>query len=175
MTSRHRRCLQICVARTPCESGSGRRRGQLASQEQPTKVNLTDGDARFMKGRQGIIPGYSAQAMASPVKSAAVTRSGLLITATDVVTAPTDYHQLAPKLIEAEAMTGGRSETTLADGGYPTAANLETGDQRGQTLVMSERYGESVRGPYFEARFVYDETTDSYQCPQGKTEVAPEN
>jgi transposase len=141
---------------------------RLASQEQPTKVNLTDGDARFMKGRQGIIPGYNAQAMASPVKAAAATRPGLLITATDVVTAPTDYHQLAPMLSEAEAMTGGRAETTLADGGYHTAANLETGDQRGQTLVMSERYGESVRGPYFKDRFVYDETTDSYQCPEGK-------
>ena len=39
---------------------------RLASQEQPTKVNLTDGDARFMKGQQGIIPGYNPQAMAAP-------------------------------------------------------------------------------------------------------------
>jgi transposase len=142
---------------------------RLASQEQPTKVNFTDGDARFMKGRQGIIPGYNAQAMASPVKAPAITHPGLLITATDVVTAPTDYHQLAPMLNEAEAMTGGRAETTLADGGYHTAANLEAGDQRNQTLVMSERYGESVRGPYFKDRFIYDEATDSYQCPQGQT------
>jgi IS5 family transposase len=141
---------------------------RLASNEQQTKVNLTDGDARFMKGRQGIIPAYNAQAMASPV-NASMAGPGLLITATDVVTAPTDHDQLIPMLNEAEAMTGEQTETTLADGGYHTAANLEAGDERGQTLVMSERYGESVRGPYFKDQFLYDETSDSYQCPEGQT------
>ena len=141
---------------------------RLGNKDGPARVNLTDGDARFMKGRQGIIPGYNAQAMASPLKQPAATRPGLLITAADVVTAPTDHSQLTPMLNEAEAMTSVRVATTLADGGYHTAANIEAGDQRGQTLVMSERYGESVRGPYFKDRFIYDETTDSYRCPEGQ-------
>ncbi len=141
---------------------------RLGTKGDPVRVNLTDGDARLMKGRQGIMPAYNAQAMASPLKESEAPQPGLLITAADVVTAPTDYSQLAPLLDEAEAMTGVRAETTLADGGNHTAANLEAGDQRGQTLVMSERYGESVRGPYFKDRFIYDENTDSYRCPQGQ-------
>ena len=142
---------------------------QLVSQEKQTRVNLTDGDAQLMKGRQGIMPAYNAQAMASPLNEGAARRRGFLITGADVVNAPTDFGQLIPMLEEAEAMTGVRGDTTLADGGYHTGGNLEAGDQRGQTLVMPERYGESVRGPYFKDRFVYEAATDSYRCPQGQT------
>ena len=41
----------------------------LASQERHKRINLTDRDARLMKGRQGIVAGYNAQAMVSPVQS----------------------------------------------------------------------------------------------------------
>ena len=68
----------------------------------------------------------------------------------------------------SEEMTGARVPITLADGGYHTAANLRAGDQRGDVLVMAERYHPGVRGPYFKDRFVYDAATDSYQCPQGQ-------
>ena len=44
---------------------------QLATQEKQTRVNLTDGDARLMKGRQGIMPAYNAQAMVSPLQEGA--------------------------------------------------------------------------------------------------------
>ncbi len=40
---------------------------RLASQEQQKKVNLTDGDARFMKGQQGIIPGYNPRRWLRPL------------------------------------------------------------------------------------------------------------
>ncbi|MCH8898264.1 MAG: hypothetical protein IIC33_08225 [Chloroflexi bacterium] len=54
------------------------------TQDNPlTLVNLTDEDAQLMKGRQGIIPGYNAQAMASPVAQSS--GNGMLITAADVV------------------------------------------------------------------------------------------
>ena len=39
----------------------------LASQQRHKRINLTDRDARLMKGRQGIVAGYNAQAMVSPV------------------------------------------------------------------------------------------------------------
>ena len=35
----------------------------LASQERHKRINLTDRDARLMKGRQGIVAGYNALAM----------------------------------------------------------------------------------------------------------------
>ena len=38
------------------------------SQERPRRINLTDKEARLMKGRQGIMAGYNAQAMVSPIE-----------------------------------------------------------------------------------------------------------
>ena len=35
--------------------------------KRPTRINLTDKDARLMQARQGVVPGYNAQAMVSPL------------------------------------------------------------------------------------------------------------
>jgi len=136
---------------------------QLAETKQK-QVNLTDGDAHLMKGRQGIMPAYNAQAVASPLTSG----DGMLITAADVVDSATDYGQLVPMLEQAEELTGQRVDLTLADGGYHTAANLVAGEQRGQRLVMTERYPKEAQGPYFKDQFHYDANTDSYLCPEGQ-------
>jgi len=42
---------------------------RLAQRRGPAKVNLTDGDAHFVKGRSGIVPGYNAQAVVSPLRA----------------------------------------------------------------------------------------------------------
>ena len=41
----------------------------LGSQKRHKRINLTDADARLMKGRQGIVAGYNAQAMVSPMET----------------------------------------------------------------------------------------------------------
>ena len=138
------------------------------AQEQHRRVNLTDGDAQLMKGRQGIMPAYNAQAMVSPVGTESGERRGMLITAVDVVDDPTDYAQLAPMLEETEEVTGVRGSTVLADAGYHSGANLEAGHERGQTLVIPERPRGGERGVYFKDHFVFDEATDSYRCPEGQ-------
>lgn len=130
-----------------------------------SKINLTDADAQLMKGRSGIIIGYNAQAMGSPLNPGAANGKGTLITAADVANSAADSGQLFPMLEQAEEMTGERSSITLADGGYHTAANLEAGECRGQTLVMSERYHAEVQHPYFKDQFAYNAATDSYLCP----------
>ena len=58
----------------------------LASQERHKRINLTDRDARLMKGRQGIVAGYNAQAMVSPTETVGG-GTGMLVTAVDVVDA----------------------------------------------------------------------------------------
>jgi transposase len=131
------------------------------------QVSLTDEDAQLMKGRDGIITGYNAQAMVSPLIEVVTRKGGMLITAVDVVNTASDTGQLAPMLEKAEEMTEKRVQTTLADGGYHTAANLEAGKNREQILVMTERYQGDLQKPYFKDRFVYDSTTDSYLCPKG--------
>ena len=129
------------------------------------RVNLTDEDAQLMKGRDGIITGYNAQAMVSPLAVKAAKVRGMLITATNVVNTAADSGQLSSMLEQAEELTGERVPITLADGGYHTIANLETGHQRDQTLVMTERYQDTTQGPYFKDQFLYEVETDSYLCP----------
>ena len=125
----------------------------IAQQEKMKRVNLTDEDAQLMKGRSGIITGYNAQAMVSPLNPERSRRTGMLITAVEVVNSASDSGQLVTMLEKAEGITGTRSPVTLADGGYHTVANLEAGEQRRQKLVMSERYHSEVQGPYFKDKF----------------------
>ena len=139
---------------------------RLANETGVVRVNLTDGDTELMKGRNGVLAGYNAQSVVSPVNPAL--GKGMLITAAEVVNKASDSAQLIPMLEMSEEMTGVRVPVTLADGGYHTAANLREGDRRGDTLVMTERYHPGVQGPYFKDRFVHDATTDSYVCPEGQ-------
>ena len=139
---------------------------RLAQDKGQTLVNLTDGDSELMKGRNGVVAGYNAQSVVSPVNQAL--GNGMLITAADVVNNASDSAQLVPMLEMSEEMTGVRVPVTLADGGYHTAANLGEGERRGDTLVMTERYHPGVQGPYFKDRFVYDPATDRYVCPEGQ-------
>jgi len=132
-----------------------------------SKINLTDSDAQLMKARSGIVIGYNAQAMVSPVGMGVAKGSGMLITAADVVNSAADSGQFVPMLKQAEEVTGERSRVTLADGGYHTVANLTAGEYRGQTLVMAERYQAELQDPYFKDQFKYDPATDSYTCPHG--------
>ena len=47
--------------------------------------------------------------------------------------------------------------------------NLEVGEQRGQKLVMPERYKDAAKDPYFKDQFLYQPDTDSYLCPEGQS------
>jgi len=133
-----------------------------------SRVNLTDEDAQLMKGRDGIITGYNAQAMVSPLDQDTAKGNGMLITAAEVANSAADSGQFVPMLEQAEELIGQRVPVTLADGGYHTAASLEAGERRGQLLVMAERYQGEVQAPYFKDQFAYDAATDSYICPHGQ-------
>ena len=130
-------------------------------------INLTDTDARLMKTRQGIVPCYNAQAMVSPTRNDAGA-AGILITAAEVTDDPDDHSQLVTMLWKAEETTGVRSEETLADAGYHSGSNLEEVGATGRRVVMPEAQGRRLEHPYHKDRFSYDETTDSYTCPQGQ-------
>ena len=140
----------------------------LRGQEGLRRINLTDRDARMMKSRYGIVPGYNAQAMVSPVKPDETT-SGVLITAVELVNDPTDYAMLIPMLQRAEEMTEVKAPLTLADAGYHSAASLQGCVDRGQQVVMPESSrGRALDHPYHKDRFTYDPESDTYSCPQGQ-------
>lgn len=128
------------------------------------RINLTDEDAVLMKGRQGIVVGYNAQAMASPLDADKTEVSGFLITAADVTDDPDDHSQLMPMIEKALEMTGERAQLTAADGGYHSGANLEQCEQHKVRVVMPE--SQSLTNPYHKDNFSYDPQTDSFMCPQ---------
>lgn len=141
---------------------------RMAQQERTKKVNWTDEDAQLMKGRKGIITGYNAQTMASPLNPEKAKEKGMLITSIEVVNSASDYGQLGPMPLKTEDLTGQRVPITLADGGYNTVASLEAGLRRGQTLVMAQRNHHGEQNPYFKDNFIFDSQTDIYICPPKK-------
>ncbi len=142
---------------------------QVTAEEGPQRVNLTDEDATLMKGRQGFVAGYNGQAMVSPLKADTAQRTGLLITAAEVVTDPEDHAQLLPMLEAAEELTGQPAGLTLADAGYHSGANLAACAQREQAVLMSEAQKKALKDPYHKDAFAYDAEKDCYTCPKGQT------
>ena len=140
----------------------------LASQESLKHINLTDKDARLMKTRQGIVPSYNGQAMVSPV-TAEGDLNGMLITAVGLVDEPDDHTSFTPMLDQAEETTGSKAPMTLADAGYYSGTNLGDCAGRDQAVAMPESSRRQSRDhPYHKDRFAYDESNDSFKCPQGK-------
>ncbi len=140
----------------------------LASQKRHRRINLTDPEARLMKGRQGIVVGYNAQAMVSSMETDGGATS-MLVTAVDVVDAANDNALLVPMMEQAEETTGTKSQMTLADAGYFAASHLAECDRRGQKVAVSEARQRFLEDPYHKDRFTYDEHNDSFRCPQGQT------
>jgi hypothetical protein len=133
------------------------------------RVNLTDGEARLMPSRRGYVAGYNAQAVVAPLAEDAAGRTGMVITAAEVTAAPDDHAQLLPLLDAAAGTTGVRAATTLADGGYHSAAVLAACRARQQEVLMPEAQRTKLPGPYHKDRFVYAAATDTYTCPAGQT------
>ena len=131
-------------------------------------VNLTDRETRLMKGRQGIVAGYNAQAVVSPLNEKVVGGTGMVITAVEVVNDPDDHAQAVPMLKEAEATTGQKAEASLLDGGYHSGENLEVCEKEGFSVLMPEAQNKALEHPYHKDHFGYDADSDSYSCPQGQ-------
>jgi len=142
---------------------------QVSAEDGPARVNLTDPDARRLKSSGGFVTGYNAQAMVAPL--ALGQGQGMLITATEVVPEGDDHPQLQPMMAQAAANAEPpASVTTLADGGYYSAANLLATEGQ-EVLVPSPQVGKRERNPYHKDHFVHDAVTDTYRCPQGQSLV----
>jgi len=147
---------------------------ELAELGDRSRINLTDADARLMPSRHGFVVGYNCQGVVSPLTTAAAeTPSGMLITAAEVTTDPADQGHLVPMLQDAAGATGQHAEHGLADAGYASCATLTACSEAGIGIVMpADSAGPgaiTIDHPYHRSRFVHDEATDTYQCPEGQT------
>ena len=139
-----------------------------AAEGQRKNINLTDGDTKLMKNRQGLIAGYNLEAVVSPLKVKEIQKGGLFMTAVDVVTQTTDAKQLIPMLEQSEENTGKKADKSLADAGFHSGANLDTCEKREQVIVMPESQERALQHPYHKDKFTYLTDMDSYQCPLGQ-------
>ena len=81
------------------------------------QYNFTDPESRIMKGADGFVQGYNAQASVEPEM--------LLIVGQSVTEAANDKQQLEPMVAAIEQQSGQRPEAILADSGYCSEENLE--------------------------------------------------
>lgn len=91
-----------------------------AKKAKPTdkdQYNFTDPESRIMKGADGFVQGYNAQAAVEPERG--------LIVGQRVTEAANDKEQLQPMVEAIEQQWGERPEAVLADSGYCSEANLE--------------------------------------------------
>jgi transposase len=141
---------------------------QLKEEDRKT-INLTDGETNLMKSRQGIIPAYNLEGAVSPLKVTESKKTGMLITAAEVVQDPADNNQLIPMIDQAKENTGKQTEVSLADAGFHSGPNLRACEQRQQVIVMPESQYKALQKPYHKDKFIFDPNSDSYLCPGGQT------
>jgi transposase len=90
---------------------------KTAAPKQKDQYNFTDPESRIMKGADGFVQAYNAQAVVEPALQ--------LIVGQAVTDAPNDKQQLIPMLQIVEQQSGQRPQAVLADSGYCSEKNLE--------------------------------------------------
>lgn len=102
-------------ARAKAEAeGSDPKQAQPQDKDQ---YNFTDPESRIMRGADGFVQGYNAQAAVEPELQ--------LIVGQTVTDAANDKEQLLPLIATIENQSGQRPEQILADSGYCSEKNLE--------------------------------------------------
>jgi hypothetical protein len=135
---------------------------------------MSDPEARVMKHADGgTAPSYNVQILTEASHS--------LIVDIDVTQSGSDYQQLTPAMERLEQNLKRVPDQVVVDGGYISSDNIVEMSDRRIDLIGPEPRGKSAdanrrksykhRGvsPEYEAtKFVYDEATKTYVCPQGK-------
>ncbi len=136
---------------------------EKGKKEKQSKVNLTDPDTVDFKSRQGSHAGLNVQAVADE-------KNGLLVHV-DVVKQNNDHSQFANQINQANENLSKPCESAVADSGYFVVDDLkEIADQGIDVIVPSQKQasGKEIK-PFDKESFQYNEETNEYVCPEGKT------
>jgi transposase len=109
------------------------------------QYNFTDPESRIMKGADGFVQGYNAQAAVEP--------DFQLIVGQTVTAEANDKEQLLPMLDQVELQSGQRPGEVLADSGYCSEQNLEQLDSETKPERRVDGYiatGRQKHGEYME-------------------------
>ena len=116
-----------------------------------------DPDAKLMKSRDGMIPGYNVQS--------GVDAAYGMIASLEVCDSPADQQQLKPMVDQVEEDIGIAPEKVPADKGYYNPDMIEEVEQDGKTQCAIPAPKSSRDKD--EIEFQYDEEIDEYTCSQG--------
>ena len=128
-------------------------------------ISLTDPDCRLIWGRKGIDPGYKMHA--------AVDSKHSLIVDYKLTNNSPDSHQLSPVALSTKTALGVHELTVCADTGYYDAIDLKTCEDHqieayvSPCLPKAPKRTEVPKPGYFHDDFLYDDRSDTYQCPAG--------
>jgi transposase len=140
-----KRALEEPARQQAEQDGKSKEEAKEAKPEEKAQYNFSDPESRIMKGSDGFVQGYNAQA--------AVESGSQLIVAQAVTQEANDKQQIAPMVKTIEQQAGQRPEQLLADSGYCSDRNLEHLEkQEIDAYVATERqkHGEKktcIRGP----------------------------
>ena len=98
------------------KAGKPRAEVQQAKPADKDQYNFTDPESRLMKGSDGLVQGYNAQAAVEPALQ--------LIVGQSVTPAANDKQQIEPMVQVIEQQSGQRPTGLLADSGYCSEKNL---------------------------------------------------
>ena len=130
-----------------------------AKPKEKDQYNFTDPESRIMKGADGFVQAYNAQA--------AVEADFQLIVGQSVTQATNDKEQLLPMVEKIEEQSGHRPEEILADSGYCSEKNLEGLESKDQPEQQIVGYIATERLKHGE----YKEPCPRGPLPQGATRV----
>jgi len=138
---------------------------EVAVQAAPDKqISLTDPDARSMAttGKDTGLVGYNVQAV--------VDAKHHLIVAHEVTNIGNDRSQLSIMAKQAQAATGVRELTAIADRGYFKGEEILACEAAGVTPIVPKPLtsGAKADGRFGKQDFVYDAGEDVYRCPAGE-------
>jgi len=130
-----------------------------AKPKEKDQYNFTDPESRIMKGADGFVQGYNAQAAVEPDLQ--------FIVGQTVTQATNDKEQLMPMVQVIERQSGQRPEEILADSGYCSEKNLEALESTSQPARRMEGYLATERQKHDE----YREACPKGPLPTGATRV----
>jgi hypothetical protein len=138
-----KRALEERARQKAVAAGKPAEEAKQAKPADKDQFNFTDPESRIMKGGDGFVQGYNAQAAVEPALQ--------LIVGQSVTPAANDKEQVEPMVQVIEQQSGQRPEGLLADSGYCSEKNLEhlaTADPSGHKIDAYIATGKQKHGEH---------------------------
>jgi transposase len=150
---------------------TAKRPGYARTRPRQTGASATDPEARIMRHGDGHYAlSYNVQISTDAAHGIAV---GL-----DIGQAAPDYEYLVPAMEQVAKRLGRSPDQVVVDAGYTSRENILATHEHGTELIgpwtgadgrVRQRFARiGVTDAFLPSKFQYDQTSDSYVCPEGK-------